>query len=65
LGAEAVNVASLPDGRSFAVKISDGNARAIPAVSAALLQRFDIDAGEEGENILGGGNPVGTIRATF
>jgi hypothetical protein len=64
-GAEAVNVASLPDGRSFAIKISDGNARAIPAVSAALLRRFDIDAGEKGENILGGGNPVGTIRATF
>jgi len=25
-GAEAVNVASLPDGRTLAIKISDGNA---------------------------------------
>ena len=36
-GAEAVNVASLPDGRTSAMKISDGNARAMPAVPTAAL----------------------------
>ncbi len=64
-GAEGINVASLRDGRTFAVKISDGSARAIPAITSALLGHFNIESGEQGENILGGANPVGTIRATF
>ena len=64
-GAEGVNVASLPDGRTFALKISDGNARAVPAVTAAALKVFGIDAHEVEENTFGGGKPVGTIRATF
>ena len=64
-GAEAVNVASLHDGRTFAIKISDGNARAIPTVTAATLKLFGVEPHEVDENILGGGKPVGTIRATF
>ena len=64
-GAEGVNVASLPDGRTFALKISDGNARAVPAVTAAALKVFGIDAHEVEENTFGGGKPVGTISATF
>ena len=64
-GAEAVNVASLHDGRTFAIKISDGNARAIPTVTAAILKLFGVETHEVDENILGGGKPVGTIRATF
>jgi len=64
-GAEAVNVASLPDGRTFAVKISDGNQRAMPAISTAALKRFGIATKEKVENTYGGAHPIGTIRATF
>ena len=64
-GAEAVNVASLTDGRTLAIKISDGNARAMPAVTAAALAKFGINALEVPVNTLGAGLPVGTIRATF
>jgi L-asparaginase II len=64
-GAEAVNVASLPDGRTLAIKISDGNQRAMPAITAAALAKFGVDAKEEPVNTLGGGLPVGSIRATL
>jgi L-asparaginase II len=64
-GAEAVNVASLADGRTLAIKISDGNARAMPAITTAALAIFGIDAHEVPVNTLGAGLPVGTIRATF
>ena len=64
-GAEAVNVASLPDGRTLAIKISDGNQRAMPAITAAALAKFGIDAKEEPVNTLGAGLPIGVIRATF
>jgi L-asparaginase II len=64
-GAEAVNVASLPDGRTLAIKISDGNQRAMPAITAAALAKFGIDAKEVPVNTLGAGLPVGSIRATF
>jgi L-asparaginase II len=64
-GAEAVNVASLADGRTLAIKISDGNARAMPAITAAALAKFGIDAHEVPVNTLGAGLPVGTIRATL
>jgi L-asparaginase II len=64
-GAEAVNVASLPDGRTVAIKISDGSARAMPAITAAALSKFGIDAHEEPVATLGAGLPIGLIRATF
>jgi L-asparaginase II len=64
-GAEAVNVASLADGRTLAIKISDGNARAMPAITAAALAKFGIDAREVPVNTLGAGLPVGIIRATL
>ena len=64
-GAEAVNVASLPDGRTLAIKISDGNQRAMPAITTAALAKFGIDAKEEPVNTLGAGLPVGIIRATL
>ena len=64
-GAEAVNVASLPDGRTLAIKISDGGQRAMPAITAAALAKFGIDAHEVPVDILGAGLPVGVIRATL
>jgi L-asparaginase II len=64
-GAEAVNVASLPDGRTLAIKISDGSQRAMPAITAAALAKFGIDSHEVPVDILGAGLPVGVIRATL
>jgi L-asparaginase II len=64
-GAEAVNVASLPDGRTLAIKISDGGQRAMPAITAAALAKFGIDAHEVPVDTLGAGLPVGVIRATL
>jgi L-asparaginase II len=64
-GAEAVNVASLADGRTLAIKISDGNARAMSAITEAALKRFGVDAKETPVVTLGAGQPIGTIRATF
>ena len=63
-GAEGVFAAGLPDGRSAAVKIADGNGRAAGMLLAAMLQALgvDIDATQLGDPILGHGEPVGTIR---
>ena len=73
VGAEGVYAVALPDGRAFALKIDDGAARARQVVMAAALVR----AGVADENwvdgealratgavpILGGGVPVGEVRA--
>jgi L-asparaginase II len=64
-GAEGFNVASMPDGRTLAIKISDGTSRALPAVTAAALKILGVDAKEIEENTYGAGKPVGSIRATF
>src|SRR5689334_21330607 len=42
-GAEAGYVVALADGRSFALKIADGSARARPVLMAALLTRAGVD----------------------
>jgi L-asparaginase II len=72
-GAESCYVVALPDGRAFATKTDDGAARARPVVMAALLERSGVTAepGVDGEAVrrtgesplLGGGRPVGEIRA--
>jgi L-asparaginase II len=49
----------------LAIKISDGNQRAMSAITAAALAKFGVDAHEVPINTLGAGLPVGTIRATF
>ena len=75
VGAEAVYAAGLPDGRAVALKIDDGGVRARAVVMAAVLERMgvhrmpgvDADAlRETGRHvILGGGQPVGEIRAVL
>jgi hypothetical protein len=37
----------------------------MPAITAAALAKFGIDAHEELVNTLGAGLPIGVIRATF
>ncbi|WP_133913154.1 asparaginase [Streptomyces sp. NBC_00582] len=65
-GFEGVEVAALPDGRAVAVKISDGANRARIPVTAAALARAGVDPALlkafEGEDLLGGGVPVGSVR---
>jgi L-asparaginase II len=65
-GAEGVIALALPDGRSAAVKISDGAARARVPVAVGALRALGVhnealDALAE-EPLLGGGNPVGAVR---
>ncbi len=70
-GAEGVCAFALPDGRAAAVKIDDGNARAVPVVMAAVLRDLAADLpGTDlavldrlaAEPVLGAGQPVGEIR---
>ncbi|KPI20421.1 L-asparaginase II [Actinobacteria bacterium OK074] len=65
-GFEGVEVAALPDGRAVAVKISDGANRARVPVAAAALALAGVDPRTltdfAGEPLLGGGEPVGSVR---
>jgi L-asparaginase II len=75
VGAEACYVIALPDGRAFALKVDDGSDRARPIVMAALLRKLGVDTEpgvdtaavrRTGEHVLlGGGDPVGEIRAVL
>ncbi len=66
-GAEAVYAAALGDGRAVALKIEDGGHRARPPVMAAALRALGVDAPvldeQAEETVLGGGRPVGCVRA--
>jgi L-asparaginase II len=68
-GAESCYAVALPDGRAFALKVDDGAPRARPVVMAAALDRAGLaDEGvrRTGEAVLlGGGEPVGEIRAAL
>ena len=74
-GAESCYVVALPDGRAFAMKTDDGAPRARPVVMAALLERLGVtdEPGVDGSAVrrtgesvlLGGGKPVGEIRAVL
>jgi L-asparaginase II len=70
-----VQAFALADGRAGAVKMEDGSPRAIPAITVALLRILGVDH-EPGVDrdaldriaeipVLGGGQPVGEIRATL
>ena len=74
-GAESCYAVALPDGRSFALKTDDGAARVRPVLMAEALRRAGVDgeAGVDGDalrrtgvvELLGGGEPVGELRACF
>jgi L-asparaginase II len=64
-GAECVWGAALPDGRAFAVKVTDGAGRALPPLLAAALRYWGF-AGPAVQRwssvaVLGGGDPVGAV----
>ena len=64
-GAEAVNVCSLIDGRTFVFKVSDGSLRAFRTIVHACLKEFGIDTALTPEKVMGGPRVIGTIRATI
>jgi L-asparaginase II len=64
-GVEAVEVASMPDGRTLVFKVSDGSIRPFRALVHAGLQRLGVESPYEKEPVLGGGKVIGEIRATF
>ncbi|MGA5818219.1 asparaginase [Kitasatospora sp. NPDC094028] len=71
MGAEAVQVVALPDGRALAFKIDDGGERARGPVLAAALRRLGVTGADDtverigAAPLLGGGLPVGLVRAAF
>jgi L-asparaginase II len=74
-GAESCYAVALPDGRAFALKTDDGAPRVRPVLMAEALRRAGVDQepGVDGQAVrrtgqvplLGGGKPVGEIRACF
>lgn len=74
-GAESCYAVALPDGRAWALKTDDGAPRVRPVLMAEALRRSGL-LGERGVDaaavevtgrldLLGGGKPVGEIRAAF
>jgi L-asparaginase II len=74
-GAECCYAVALADGRAFALKADDGAPRVRPVLMAEALRRSGVldDAGVDAEavrrtgvlELLGGGVPVGRIRACY
>ena len=64
-GAESVMLASLPDGRAIAWKISDGSNRVNGPLMKAALAKFGITIEGENIDVLGGGSLVGSLSASF
>lgn len=74
-GAESCYAVALPDGRAWALKTDDGAARVRPVLMAEALRRSGVleEDGVDAEavtatgrhDLLGGGRPVGEIRAAF
>ena len=74
-GAESCYAVALADGRAVALKTDDGAARVRPVLMAAALERLAVtgDSSVDADavrrtglvELLGGGRPVGVIRATF
>ncbi|GAA5007267.1 asparaginase [Kitasatospora paranensis] len=69
MGAEAVQVVALADGRALAFKIEDGSERARGPVLAAALRRLGVEHEVldriAAEPLHGGGEVVGEVRAAF
>jgi L-asparaginase II len=66
-GAEGVCAAALPDGRALAVKVHDGSKRPLGPVLATVLARWGVRGAAverwTAPAVLGGGEPVGRVRA--
>lgn len=64
-GVEAVEVASLADGRTLVFKVSDGSLRPFRTLVHAGLARIGVATAFQEEQIFGGDQVIGSLRATF
>ena len=64
-GADGVVAAALPGAGGVAIKISDGAARARVPVLLSALRRLGASVPAMDEVVLGGGRPVGEVRAVW
>ena len=61
-GAESVMVMSVPDGRTLALKVADGNYRPLGPIVHATLKSWGFNSPDETVNVIGGGKVVGTVE---
>jgi L-asparaginase II len=64
-GAEGVQVVAIPGVGAVALKIEDGAMRARSAVLGSALRRIGVESPVAAEAVLGGGEPVGEVRAAW
>lgn len=64
-GADGVWVTALSDGTAIALKIDDGNPVARIVVVLELLRIIGVDVSMDVGEVLGGGKPVGRVRAVM
>jgi L-asparaginase II len=64
-GAEGVVAVAVPGAGAVAIKIEDGAMRARTPVLLSALRRLGVAAPQRVELVLGGGEPVGEVRATW
>ncbi len=64
-GAEGVVAVAVPGAGAVAIKIEDGAMRARTPVLLSALRRLGVPAPQVTELVLGGGEPVGEVRATW
>ena len=64
-GAEGVNIASMPDGRTLVFKIADGSLRSFGVIIQAVLKQWGITTPHEAVDVYGGTSIVGGIRAAI
>lgn len=64
-GAEGVQAAFMTDGKVVVFKVSDGSMRAHQVILQAALKNVGVALTVEVPKVLGGGKPIGEIRAAF
>ncbi|GIE27980.1 asparaginase [Actinoplanes italicus] len=64
-GADGVSAAAIAGAGAVALKISDGASRARVPVLLAALRRLGVEVPDIVEPVLGGGRPVGEVRAVI
>ena len=63
-GAEAVEVASMQDGRTLVFKVSDGSDRAHTVILQDAFAKLGFNFEVKHPEVLGGGKVIGEIRAS-
>ena len=64
VGAEGVQAAFMPDGRTVVFKVSDGSERAHQVILQDAFAKLGVNFDIKKSEVLGGGKPIGEIRAS-